>query len=40
MHRMARRYIETIMSDRAIEFECNSFMSLCDVTDTLLSVRK
>ena len=40
MYRMARHYIETIMSDRAIEFECNSFMSLCDVIDTLLSVKK
>ncbi len=39
MYRMARHYIETIMSDRAIEFECNSFMSLCDVIDTLLSVK-
>ena len=36
---MARHYIETIMSDRAIELECNSFMSLCDVIDTLLSVK-
>jgi hypothetical protein len=39
MYRMARHYIETIMSDRAIEFECNSFMSLCAVIDTLLSVK-